>query len=76
MYQGNGHDVPPAKRSQMPTTISNYWQPGKLNYFDYWTKHHPESHHCNMCKEFLTPFIVREMLRIEQQQQQRHTSAA
>jgi hypothetical protein len=46
------------------------WQPGKLNYTDYWTKHHPESHHCNMCKEFLTPFIILEMLRIEQQQQQ------
>ena len=28
-----------------------YWQPGKLNYADYWTKHHPESHHCNMCKK-------------------------
>ena len=39
-----------------------YWQPGKLNYVDYWTKHHPESHHCNMRKEFLTPFIVLEML--------------
>jgi hypothetical protein len=53
-----------------------YWQPGKLNDTDYWTKHHPESHHRNMCKEFLTPFIVLEMLRIEQQQQQWHTNAA
>jgi hypothetical protein len=42
-----------------------YWQPGKLNYADYWTKHHPESHHRNMRIEFLTPFIVLEMLRIE-----------
>jgi hypothetical protein len=24
-----------------------YWQPGKLNYAEYWTKHHPEAHHCN-----------------------------
>jgi hypothetical protein len=43
---------------------------------DYWTKHHPESHHCNMCEEFLTPFFVLEMLQIEQQQQQQHTTAA
>jgi hypothetical protein len=61
----------------MPTTISNYWQPGKLNYVDYWTKHHPKSHHCDMRKEFLTPFIVLEMLQIEQQQQQQqHMNAA
>jgi hypothetical protein len=44
-----------------------YWQPGKLNYADYLTKHHPETHHCNMWKEFLTPHIVFEMLQIEQQ---------
>ncbi len=44
-----------------------YWQPGKLNYANYWTKHHPESHHCNMRKEFLMPHIVLEMLRMEQQ---------
>ena len=40
-----------------------------MNYADYWTKHHPESHHMNICKEFLMPTIVNEMLRIEQQQQ-------
>ena len=22
-----------------------YWQPGKLNYANYWTKHHPAAHH-------------------------------
>jgi hypothetical protein len=44
-----------------------YWQPGKLNYAKYWTKYHPELHHCNMQKEFLTPHIVLEMLRMEQQ---------
>jgi hypothetical protein len=41
-----------------------------MNYANYWTKHHPELHHSNMRKEFLTPIIVLEMLRIEQQQQQ------
>jgi hypothetical protein len=44
-----------------------YWQPGKLNYASYWIKHHPETHHCNMWKEFLTPHIVLKMLRMEQQ---------
>jgi hypothetical protein len=44
-----------------------YWRPGKLNYANYWTKHHPETHHCNMWKEFLTPHIVLEMLQMEQQ---------
>ena len=44
-----------------------YWRPGKLNYANYWTKHHTETHHRNMRKEFLTPHIVLEMLRMEQQ---------
>jgi hypothetical protein len=22
-----------------------YWHPGRLNYVDYWMKHHPPSHH-------------------------------
>ena len=43
-----------------------YWRPGKLNYADYWTKHHPASHHEHTRKEFLTPHIVLEMLRQEQ----------
>ena len=43
-----------------------YWRPGKSNYADYWTKHHPEKHHRNTRKEFFTPPIVLEMLRIEQ----------
>jgi hypothetical protein len=41
-----------------------YCQPSKLNYSDYWTKHHPEAHHHNMQKEFLTPHTILEMLRI------------
>jgi hypothetical protein len=53
-----------------------YWRPGKMNYADYWTKHHPESHHRNIRKEFLTPTIVIEMLRIEQQLQQKVARAA
>ncbi len=44
-----------------------YWWPGKMNYANYWTKHHPGPHHRNMWEEFLTPHIVLEMLRIEQQ---------
>ena len=44
-----------------------YWIPGKSNFADYWTKHHPSKHHQNTQKEFLTSHIVLEMLRIEQQ---------
>jgi hypothetical protein len=44
-----------------------YWRPGRLNYANHWTKHYPETHHRNMRKEFLTPHIVLEMLRMEQQ---------
>ena len=40
-----------------------YWRPGKLNYADYWTKHHAGTHHQNVRKEFLTPYYVLEMLR-------------
>jgi hypothetical protein len=47
--------------------FSIYWQPGKVNYADYWTKHHPATHHQNMRTEFLTPHIILEMLRIKQQ---------
>ena len=44
-----------------------YWRPGKSNYADYWTNLHPPKHHHHTRKEFLTPCIVLEMLRIEQQ---------
>ena len=43
-----------------------YWRPGKLNYADYWTKHHQAKHHQNVRREFLTPHIVVEMLRQKQ----------
>jgi len=42
-----------------------YWRPGKLNYADYWTKHHQAKHHQNVRRAFLTPYIVVEMLRQE-----------
>ncbi len=51
-----------------------YWQPRKLNYANYWTKHHPETHNCNMQKEFLTPHIVLKMLRMEQQSNAAHAA--
>jgi hypothetical protein len=53
-----------------------YWRPGKMNYADYWIKHHPESHHRNIRKEFLTQTIVIEMLQIELQLQQKVACAA
>ena len=45
-----------------------YWRPGKLNYADYWKKHHAAAHHQNVQKEFLTPHIVLKMTRLEQVQ--------
>ena len=43
-----------------------FWRPGKTNYANYWTKHHSAAHHVNMRKEFLTPYIVLEMLRLKE----------
>ncbi len=51
-----------------------YWRPRKLNCANYWTKHHPETHHHNMQKEFLTPHIVLEMLRMKQQSYAAHAA--
>jgi hypothetical protein len=53
-----------------------YWRPGKMNYANYWKKHHPELHHRNIRKEFLMPTIVLKMLQIDQQQQQKVARAA
>ena len=53
-----------------------YWRPGKLNYADYWTKHHPAKHHKNIRNEFLTPMIMLEMLRQEQADNVRRSTAA
>ena len=53
-----------------------YWRPGKLNYADYWTKHHPAKHHQNIRREFLTPSMVVEMLRQEQSQTVQAAAAA
>ena len=39
-----------------------YWQPGKSNYADYWTKHHSAKHHQDIRHKFLTPMIELEML--------------
>ena len=43
-----------------------YWKLERMNYADYWTKSHPAKHHENIRKEFLTPHVVLEMLRMEQ----------
>ena len=43
-----------------------YWRPGKENNADYWTKHHLPSHHVNMQKEYLTPAIILEMLKLKE----------
>ena len=30
-----------------------YWKPGKFNKADYFTKHHPAAHHCNIHSAYL-----------------------
>jgi hypothetical protein len=47
-----------------------YWQPGKHNHADYWTKHHSAAHHVDVRKEFLTPHIVIEMLQMKKDMNQ------
>eukprot|EP00804_Cyclotella_cryptica_P003430 CCRYP_002088-RA/>CCRYP_002088-RA protein AED:0.24 eAED:0.23 QI:0/0/0/1/1/1/2/0/894 len=48
-----------------------YWRPGPLNLADYFTKHHPPAHHCNVRSEFISPYSVVDKLR-----QRLHTSTA
>ena len=33
-----------------------FWRPGATNLADYWMKHHPPSHHCQMRPEILSAF--------------------
>jgi len=40
-----------------------YWRPGTTNRGDYFTKHHPASHHRNIRPELLTPYKVLMALR-------------
>ena len=37
-----------------------YWRPGKLNYADYWTKHHAGTHHRNVRNVFDTVYCSRD----------------
>ena len=43
-----------------------YWRPGTTNRGDYYTKHHPASHHRNIRPEILTPYKVLLALRKRQ----------
>ncbi len=49
-----------------------YWRPGKQNLADYWTKHHPASHHQNVRAEFLTSSKDLKELRAELQVERAH----
>jgi len=40
-----------------------YWKPGPTNLADYWTKHHPTSHHIEKRPTILTPKFIIEALR-------------
>ncbi len=43
-----------------------YWKPGKTNLADYFTKHHPPAHHCNVRGDFL--MRVPELHKLHQEQ--------
>ena len=43
-----------------------YWRSGKLNWADYWTKHHSAAHHKSIRHEFLTPQKILAALRKRQ----------
>ena len=53
-----------------------YWRPGKLNYADYWTKHHLAKHRKSVRQKIITPHIVIEMLQMEQKQNKYAAAAA
>ena len=40
-----------------------YWKPGPTNLADYWTKHHPASHHIEKRPTILTPKLILDALR-------------
>ena len=40
-----------------------YWKPGPTNEADYWTKHHPASHHIAKRPTILTPKLILDALR-------------
>ena len=56
-----------------------YWKPGTMNLEDYWTKHHPSSHHKNIRSSVLAPmkdlieFWARHMASTEKMQAQKKT---
>ena len=43
-----------------------YWRSGKTNLADYFTKHHPPSHHWNIRGDFLTKVAELHRLRLQQ----------
>jgi hypothetical protein len=46
-----------------------YWQPGRTNLADYFTKHHPPAHHINVRSEFLARVKDLAEARCQQQEQ-------
>jgi hypothetical protein len=53
-----------------------YWQPGKTNLVDYFTKHHPPAHHVNVRAEFLTKVKdLAEARRMKNQEQTKNSAS-
>jgi hypothetical protein len=60
----HGHEIPLATQSRMSMTIPHLLATRQVELRQLLDKHHPETHHRNMHKEFLTQHIVLEMLRM------------
>ncbi len=43
-----------------------YWRPGTQNLADYFTKHHPATHHKSVCQTILTPINNPEYMKLFQ----------
>jgi hypothetical protein len=53
-----------------------FWRPGGQNLADYWTKHHPSSHHQNMRGKFLTKLENLKGLCTNAKEQAHHVSTS
>ena len=61
--------VTPATSSrELRRRIEHGRSSGRTGWADYWTKHHPAKHHQNVRREFITPHLLVEMLRLQHKQ--------
>ena len=52
--KSHGHEISLVTRPRCPGPNHFYWRPGSQNLADYFTKHHPASHHKSFRSQILT----------------------